>query len=836
MPSDPLAPSQAQRVPEAALRWRVPPTALSFETTADLPPLQGILGQPAGINALRRGVELNSPGYNVCVVGLLSTGRLGTVKRILDDLAPKRRSARDFVYVRNFADPGRPQLMILPPGRGLTFRKELLKLAAQMLEEVPKILRSDDVRRTRDKQEESAAITQHSSVAKLQTHASELGFIVAEREGEASPVVLFVDEPAVVEAPKEAGAKSPARLKRKKGEAEAHDRAEVQVLAEQGKLQTPHPVEEILRRFEILEEELADAVDLARQAVTDTMRKVAQAEEDAVRVGSRAAFNAIAKRWPAARDWLAGLHDELVECPEWFDEEEPDHDSLFAAFTVNAIHAGTSGHRGITEVDERGDTGDAKRAARNRDARRAAPIVLVANPTWQNLFGGIEGEPGGSDHRSIRAGSLVDADGGFLVLSASDMLLEPGAWKVLKRALMFGEFDIQNPDSGQSPLVLRPESLRLDVKVILLADPQTYATLYYADPDFSSIFKVKAEFEDDAPLTGEVVEQLAAFMARVVHREGLSHFTRDAVAAVIEWGVRAAGVGGRITTELGTVADVLREANYEARGRQVERGHIEAALRARRERDDMPEKRVLEAMDRGAIRVECRGTRVGQVNGLAVYHVGGHDFGRPLRITCTVGAGRAGIVSIERESRLSGRSHDKGMQILTGWLRSRFGQEFPLTFTAAIAFEQSYSMVDGDSASTAEIYALLSAIAEVPLRQDLAVTGSVNQFGELQAIGGVNEKIEGFFAACSLAGLTGSQGVLIPDDNLHDLCVSEPVIAACASGMFHVYGVKHVDEGIAMLSGLPAGTRERGGFTPGSVYALVAERLERLFVASQRKR
>ncbi len=830
MPFDPPpASSLPTRVTVDALRWRVPASALQFETTTDVEPLDGILGQDAGINALRRGVEIDSPGYNVCVVGLLSTGRLGTVKRILDDLAPKRRSARDFVYVRNFNEPSRPQLLILPPGRATTFRKELLKLATQMIEEVPKILRSDDVRRARDRQEESAAITQHSSLAKLQSHAKDLGFIVAEREEGESPIVLFVDEPPE-DASRPATRRAPTPHKRKKSEVEAHDRAETQVLAEQGRLQTDLVVEEVLRRFDILEEELADAVDLARQAVTDTLRKVAQAEEDAVREGTKSVFAAMGKRWPAARDWLAELNDEMIQSPEWFDEEEPDHDSLFAAFTANAIHTGTSGSRGNAEVEQR----DGKRV-KGRDTRRAAPIVLAANPTWQNLFGGIEGEPGGTDHRSIRAGSMVDADGGFLVLNASDMLLEPGAWKQLKRALMFGEFDIQNPDSGQSPLVLRPESLRLDLKVILLADPNTYATLYYADPDFASIFKIKSEFEEDTPLTAAVVEQLAAFAARVIDRESLSHCTRDAVAAVIEWAVREAGVGGRITTELGTVADVLREANYEARGRLVERAHVELALKARRERDDMPERRVLESMERNAIRVQCRGEHIGQVNGLAVYHVGGHDFGRPLRITCTAGAGRAGIVSIERESRLSGRSHDKGMQILTGWLRSRFGQVLPLTFTAAIAFEQSYSTVDGDSASSAEIYVLLSALAEIPLRQDLAVTGSVNQFGEIQAIGGVNEKIEGFFAACSIAGLTGDQGVLIPADNLLDLCVSERVVAACAAGKFHVYGVRHVDEGIAMLTGRAAGTVERGGYTPGSVYALVAERLEALFRASRRK-
>lgn len=764
------------------LRWTVPVGALEFTTTAELTPTDAVIGQSSAIEALRRGVGMHSPGFNVFVVGLLPTGRLGTVERILGDLAPRRRVSRDFVYVRNFREPSRPRLLAFPPGRGVAFRKELLRLAGALVEEVPRILRSDDVRRARDRQQESAAVTHHGALARVAEHAAELGFTIADvgSEDEARPTVLWLEPAAGGEA------------------ATAHGRAEVQVLADTGKGKLPHPLAEMLRRFELLEEELADAMEATHDAVSETVRRVAEAEQAAIRDGTRALFADMARRWRPAREWLGELHEELVDCPEWFDDEDPDQDALFQAFAVNVIHQGSRSPR--------------------------APVVVASNPTWANLLGGVEGEPGTSDHRSIRAGALVDADGGFLVVNAADLLLEPGAWKVLKRVLTFGEFDIANPDTpgGAGGVVLRPQSLRLDVKVILLGDVGVYALLYYSDPDFASIFKIKAEFEEDAPCTPDILLEVARFCARTTRREHLPHLHRDAVEEVLEWAVRQAGRGGRITTRFGNLADLVRESAYEAGGHLVRAEHVRAAQRARRNRDDLAERRVLELIARDVLRVELDGRRVGEVNGLAVYHVGGHDFGRPLRITATVGVGRGGIVNIEREAGLSGRAHDKGVQILAGLLRARFGATRTLAFTGALCFEQSYGRIDGDSASSAEAYALLSALAGVPLRQDIGVTGSINQVGEIQTIGGVNEKVEGFFRACQLRGLTGRQGVLIPRGNVPDLCLAAEVTQACAEGRFSVWAVDAVDDGLALLIDAPPGDAD----TPESFYGKVAARLD----------
>lgn len=776
-------------LPAEQLVWTVPDGLLPFETTDDLEPTESIIGQASALAAIRRGVGMEAPGFNVFVVGLHSTGRLGTVRRILADLDPRRRAARDFVYVRNFRDPVRPRLLEFPAGRGLAFRKELLKTVGLLLEEVPRILRSDEVRRARDRGQQTAAVAHHGALAKLEAHAEELGFGLGREEGDedSPPVVLWQVKEG------------------KKGEPRLIGRAEVQVLAESGKLPLPVPLEEVQRRFELLEEELADVLDASRQVVTETVRQVAEAEEQALRAGTRKLFSGLGRRWPPARAWLAELHDELVESPEWFDEDEPDHDALLAAFSVNLVHRGSRS--------------------------RKAPVVVAANPTWQLLLGGIEGEPGSIDHTSIRGGQLLDADGGFLVLHAADLLLEPGAWKVLKRALVYGLFEPQNaePSGMHGTVVLRPEPMRLDVKVVLLGDPSVYAALYYGDPDFATIFKIKAEFEEETDCTAAVLQDYARFCSRVVRKEGLPPLTREAVAAVIENAVRRAGKGARISTAFGQVADLVREAAFEAGRRPVDRLHVEAALRARKQRDDLAERRVLETLERGDLRILVSEGRVGQVNGLAVYHVGGHDFGRPLRITCSVGAGRGGVVSIERESGLSGKVHDKGVQILTGLVRGRLGTRRVLAFTASLCFEQSYGRIDGDSASAGEALTLLSALARLPLRQDIAVTGSINQLGEVQSVGGVNEKIEGFYAACRVIGFTGSQGVVVPRHNVPDLCLSREVHEACRSGRFSVWAADRIEDLIELLSGLPAGAPDADGRHPADTFFGRAEaELDRL--------
>lgn len=756
------------------LSWRLPEDALPFKTTAEVKPLDAFIGQDPALAAIRRAVAIRGPGFNVFVSGPRSTGRLGSIGRILEELAPPRRVARDFVYVRNFVDPARPRLLAFPPGRGLAFRKELLRVAAMLLEEVPRLLNRDDVRMRREGIRQASELAQHKAIAAIESQAEDWGFVLAaveDEDGPGRPGVLWrrpADDAA--------------------GETDEDDdegalltRAELQLATEAGEVKPDGGLEAVLARWDDLESRLAKGLDDARSGMLAAMRSVSEAEAVAVRAGVAPLLRELSRRWPAARGWLAELLDELVESPEWFDAETPDHESLFAAFGANLVHLG-------------------------RRSRRA-PIVTVSNPTWAQLLGGLEGEPGSVDHRSIRGGALLDADGGWLLLNASDLLQEPGVWKVLKRALIGNEIDVQNPEGpGGGGTGLRPDPIPLDVKVVLAGEPGIFGALFYGDPDFRNLFKIKAEFEEDAEVTAEVLEDYARFCARVVKSEGHLPYSRAAVGRLLRWAVRQTGRGGRITTQMGTLADLLRESACEATADDaslVHGRHVDAALEARRYRDGLAERRTLELIERGVMAVSVDGERVGQLNALVVYHLGGHDFGRPMRITATVGVGRTGVASIERLVGFSGRSHDKGVQIFTGWLQSQLGQTRTLAFNASIAFEQSYGKVDGDSASTTELYALLSALSERPIRQGIAVTGSVNQFGEVQGVGGVNEKIEGYFRTCVALGLTGQQGVLIPSANVTDLCLDDDVIAACTAGTFRIWSAATVAEGVELLMQAP---------------------------------
>ncbi len=758
----------ARLLPVDTLTWRLPDASLTFRTTAEVRPLDNFVGQDPALAAIRRAVALQGPGFNVFVAGPRSAGRLGSIGRILDELAPTRRAARDFVYVQNFVDPGRPRLLEFAPGRGLDFRKELLRVAALLVEDVPRILNRDEIRTRRERLRQDAEVAQHKAMTALEAHAEELGFAlvaVEDGEGAGEPAVLWRLPPGDDE----------------DDEPQLLSRAELQVAAENEELELPFDHAELVAHWDELEAELAKAMDATRSSLLSAMRAVREAEAEAVRSGLTPLFRDLGRRYPGARTWLGELFEELVDCPEWFDPEEPDRESLFAAFTPTLVHMGRR--------------------------RRRANIISVTNPTWSQLIGGIEGEPGAIDHRSLRAGALLDADGGWLLLNAADVLQEPGVWKVLKRALLSGEVDISNPDGpGGGPTGLRPDPIPVNLKVVLAGEPGVFAALHYGDPDFRNLFKIKAEFEEDAAVTPEVLEDYARYCARILKAEKLPAFTRNAVARVLRWAVREPGRGDRITTQMGMIADLLRETACEvqmAGDDQAHSRHVEAALAARRHRDGLAERRTLELIERGTVQLQVDGAAVGRINALVVYHVGGHDFGRPMRISCTVGVGRSGIGSIEREVGLSGRSHDKGVQILTGWLRSHLGQDRTFAFAAGLTFEQSYGKVDGDSASTTELYALLSALSGLPIDQGIAVTGSVNQFGDVQSVGGVNEKVEGFYATCKAMGLSGRQGVLIPATNVADLCLDDEVVEACAAGKFRVWSAAHVSEGVELLMGQP---------------------------------
>jgi len=470
---------------------------------------------------------------------------------------------------------------------------------------------------------------------------------------------------------------------------------------------------------------------------------------------------------------------------------------------------------------------------------------MEKNPRYKNLFGTIERviDRNGvwrTDFTLIKPGSLLKADGGFLVIDALDALMEPGVWPMLKRVLRNRQLEIQPIESGLlgASSGLKPEPIDLNVKVIMIGDSYIYQILYGLDEDFREIFKVRADFDSEMPNTSQSISSYLSFIRTLCEQEKLRTFDLAAVVEVVEYGVRLSGRQNKLSTRFSILADVIREASYWAgkeEAQVVTGAHVCKAVDERIERVRMVEEKIQEMILDGSIMIDSEGAVVGQINGLSVYNLGEYEFGKPSRITVKTSMGRAGIINVEREASMSGPTHNKGVLILSGWLRSMFAQHRSLELIASIAFEQSYSGVDGDSASSTEIYALLSSLADIPLRQDIAVTGSVNQHGDIQPIGGVNLKIEGFYDVCRARGLTGRQGVIIPQQNVNDLMLRHDVAEAVRQKKFHIYAVKTVSEGIEILTGKPAGVRTRGGgFTRGSVFALADAKL-RSFSKNHRK-
>jgi lon-related putative ATP-dependent protease len=467
-------------------------------------------------------------------------------------------------------------------------------------------------------------------------------------------------------------------------------------------------------------------------------------------------------------------------------------------------------------------------------------VIIETSPTYRNLFGTVErsiDRLGGiwkTDFTRVKSGSFLRANGGYLVLNALDVFIEPGVWLALKRTLRNRRVEMQSFDPFYlfASSALKPEPIDIRVKVVMIGESYIYDTLFYVDEDFKKIFKIKADFDVVMERTPETQEQYSAFIRKICHDEKLLPFDRTGVAAVVEHGVRLAGRQKKLSTEFHRITDILRETNYWARKDGSERitvKHVDQAITEKIYRVRMVEDKIQEMIEDGIIMIDSDGAKVGQVNGLSVYLMGEHAFGKPSRITAQTSMGKSGIINIEREADLSGKTHNKGMLILAGYLRGKYAQDKPLTLTASLAFEQSYSGVDGDSASSTEVYAILSSLANLALRQDIAVTGSVNQNGEIQPIGGVNQKVEGFFDVCRARELTGRQGVMIPHQNVEDLMLRKDVVEAVAAGKFHIYPVETIDQGIEILTGRPAGEKGSDGkYPPDTVNCLVDQKLEEL--------
>jgi lon-related putative ATP-dependent protease len=778
----------------AQVRRRLDPAALPFDTTAEVPPLHGTIGQDRALDAIDFGLDVATPGYNLFVAGAAGSGRESTILDCLERVAAGRPAPDDLVYAHNFAEPVRPRVLLLPAGRGRALRRDLAELLAGAREEIPRAFEGEEFEARRQQALAEVQRQQEQISEELQRAARERGFQIQQTPTGIASIPVRDGQPL-----------PPAALERLSEEerADLHRRAD----------ELNELVGASMRQLRRLGQEMGErsrsvARDMARAAIGPRLEELRE-------------------RWADEPGVLALLDDIERDVPEHvrdFGPVEGEEGGPPQVAQAQAMQREQQlGRYGVNLVVDHGD-----------DER--APVVLERNPTYYNLIGRVDYRASfgavETDFRQIRAGALHRARGGFLVLHALDVMRQPFAWEALKRALLAREVRIENLAEQSSPIptaTLRPHPVPLDVKVVLIGPPSLYHMLYQQDEDFRDVFKVKADFAPDMDWSDEHVSNYAAFVRRCVESDGLRHFDRSAIARIVEHGSRLREHQRKLSTRLRDIADVVSEASYWAgrAGRDVAGAEdVDLAVAKREYRSNLFEERVHELIDEGTITIDTTGARTGQVNGLSVLDLGDHSFGRPSRVTARVSVGTGGVESIEREIKRSGPIHSKGVLTLAGYLAQTYAQRWPLALRATISFEQSYEGVDGDSASSTELYALLSALAELPVRQDVAVTGAVDQHGRVQSVGGVTAKVEGFFAVCRARGLTGEQGVAIPGTNVRHLMLADEVVAAVGAGDFHVWAVETVDEGIELLTGCPAGERGADGeFPAGSVHRRVEDRL-----------
>ncbi len=790
--------TDAYRLTPDALRWTLDTASLPFETTADLEPLDEILGQDRGVRALRFGIGIRRPGYNTLVTGAPGTGRMDAVKKVLASAAGTNGTPGDLCYLNNFKNAEAPILVRLGPGLGVRLKKAMQALVEDLKKEVPKLFESPEYLNRKNEINEAYEKRTATFFLNLEKRVKEAGFALVTfqgRQGQPPEVMPIVDgEPTPV--------------------------LKLEQMVEKGRF--PH---DEFERIKTQHQEIKTEID----SIFLQIRALQKEIQEKNRQADKLMFSSLAEDLisplkaefgsPELEQYFQHMIDDMVDNLAIFlSQERPQAPMLpmgdpFEQYSVNVLVDNSEQH--------------------------GPPIIIEEYPTYRNLFGSIERivDRTGvwrTDFSKIKAGSFIRANGGYLVLNLLDAIMEPGVWPSLKRALKSRKMEIQTYDPFYlfTTSAMKPEPIEMDIKVIVLADTYLYHLLQHYDEDVSKIFKVRADFDTTMDKTDETVAQFARFIRARGEEHGLRSFDRSAVAALVEEAVRMGGRQEKMAATFPRLTDLLMEADYFAAqaGREVVRGEdVTDAIEARVHRSSLIEEKIQDMIDRGSIMIDTDGAKVGQINGLAVYSMGDIMFGKPSRITVTTSMGKAGIINIEREADLSGSTHNKGVLILGGYLRTMFAQDKPLAMSASIAFEQSYSGVDGDSASSTEMYALLSSLSGVPIRQGIAVTGSVSQNGEIQAIGGVNHKIEGFFACCKAKGLTGEQGVLIPKANVADLMLRSEVVEAVRAKRFHVWAVGTIEEGIEILTGKKAGKRaEDGTYPEDSIYGLVDARLEAL--------
>ena len=766
-----------------------------FDTTQALPGDIIIIGQDRAVQAIDFGVDIASHGFNIYALGYTGTGRNTTLRTYLDRIAVDQPVPNDLVYVYNFSDANRPNAIALPPGTAVNFRSDMQEFVSDLLRDIPRAFESEDYEKQRETIIREMQEQRNQAFLQLEHKVNEHGFTLLKTAMGLGIAPVLNGQVLTPEAYQQ---------------------------LDEG---TRHNIE---ARQQTLQGEMAETMRSIRDLEKATKRHLQDFDREIAGFSVGHLVEELKQKYGHLEElpeYLDAVQADIVDNVDQFKEQEEAGEGLSAAMQAGQREAMLKRYAINVLVDH--------------SQQQGAPVIFEANPTYGNLIGRIEhrSEFGAlvTDFTMIKAGCLHRANGGYLVVEMRGLLTNPLAWDALKRSLK--NRSIRTEEMGAqlqvvSTVTLEPEPIPLDLKVLLIGDPLTYYLLYEHDEDFRKLFKVKADFGARFDRTPETCHNYAQFIAARCHAENLPPLDREAVCRVVEYGSRLAGHQKKLSTRFGEIADLVREASYWASRREGELTtgeDVQKAIDQQIYRSNRAEEQIQELIDEGSIRVDVDGAVVGQVNGLSVLSLGDYSFGKPSRITARTYTGLAGVVSLDREAKLSGRIYDKGLLTLTGYLGGKYALSTPLGLSASISFEQLYEEIEGDSASSTELYALLSSLSNLPLKQGIAITGSVDQQGNIQPIGGVNEKIEGFFLTCKHKELTGEQGIILPQQNVVNLMLRQDVRQAVAEGEFHIYPVRTIDEGIEILAGISAGELQNDGSYPeDSVHGRVLARLKEI--------
>ncbi|HNX92265.1 MAG TPA: AAA family ATPase [Syntrophomonas sp.] len=772
------------------LRKSCNPSIFKFETTAEIKPLKGIIGQERAVRSLDFGLDIDNDGYNIYLSGAFGTGKTTLAREMLEKKARRKKAPQDWCYVHNFKQPDCPQALRLPAGMGRQFKQDVAEAMEEVMQQTLKAFESQDFNSKKSTIMNQFMEETNRMYLQLEEESRSFGFSISRTTNGVSSVPL------------------------KNGEMLSQE--DYMSMTEEERL-------DLLKRSTFIQEKINQSIRIYKEMEKGVKQSLKELETETTIKATEPYFGKLLKKYGAFNEVTEYLRDMQQDSLKNIDLFMGEEDTAGMNFFR---HLDKKSALRRYQVNHFVDCGDMKHA----------PVIFESNPTYSNLFGQIEFESEfgvlSTDFTKIKPGAIHRANGGFLVLHIYDIAKNFYVWDKLKRVLRNKEIAVEslnkNLGLGNSE-TLQPDSIPIDFKLVLIGEPIYYYLLYAQDEEFQKLFKIKADFDVEMDRSTVHIRDYARLISSVCSSQNLCHFDPGAVARVVDYGSRMAEDQRKLSTLFNKLVEIIYEANCWARYEKVDivsAEHVQKAITEKKYRSAMIEEKIQEQIDQDSLIINVYDRKVGELNGLAVYEMGDYSFGKPVRITAKTFMGEKGLVNIEREIQLSGKIHSKGVLTLSGYMGAQYAQDKNLSLSASLTLEQSYSGIEGDSASSAELYALLSSLANLPLEQGIAVTGSVNQNGEIQPVGGINQKIEGFFQVCRQKGLSGKQGCIIPKKNLSQLMLDEEVVEAVQSGRFNLWAVESIDEGIEILSGTAAGKREeKGKFPPGTVHFLVDEQL-----------